>query len=41
MKYLLLLFFAFPLLACPTPPTDEPEGEGFTPVVLSDTMNLN
>lgn len=43
MKYLLLLFFAFLLFACPTPPPpdDEPDGEGFTPVVLSDTMPLH
>jgi hypothetical protein len=41
MKYLSLLLFAFLLFGCPTPPPDEPEGEGFTPVVLSDTMKLN
>jgi hypothetical protein len=41
MKYLSLLIFAFLLFGCPTPPPDEPEGEGFTPVVLSDTMKLN
>lgn len=40
MKYLSLLLFAFLLFGCPTPPTDEPEGEGFTPFVLSDTIPM-
>jgi len=40
MKYLSLLLFAFLLFGCPTPPPDEPADEGFTPIVLSDTMKL-
>ena len=40
MKYLSLLLFAFILFACPTPPLDEPAEEGFTPVALSNTVEL-